>query len=84
MAANVDAVFVVGALNRDCNPRRIERYLTVAWQSGARPVVVLNKADLRNDVPDVVRATESLAPGLPVLATSTLSNEGVDQMRTQL
>ena len=84
LAANVDAVFVVGALNRDCNPRRIERYLTVAWQSGARPVVVLNKADLRNDVPDVVRATESLAPGLPVLATSTLSREGVDQMRTQL
>ena len=84
LAANVDAVFVVAALNRDFNPRRIERYLTVAWQSGARPVVVLNKADLRNDVPDVVRATESLAPGLPVLATSTLSREGVDQMRTQL
>ena len=43
LAANVDAVFVVAALNRDFNPRRIERYLTVAWQSGARPVVVLNK-----------------------------------------
>ena len=84
LAANVDAVFVVAALNRDFNPRRIERYLTVAWESGARPVVVLNKADLRNDVPDVVRETESLAPGLPVLATSTLTGQGIEAMRMQL
>ncbi len=84
LAANVDAVFVVAALNRDLNPRRIERYLTVAWESGARPVVVLNKADLRHDVPDVVGETESLAPGLPVLPTSTLTGQGVDELRTQL
>ena len=43
LAANVNAVFVVAALNRDFNPRRIERYLAVAWESGARPVVVLNR-----------------------------------------
>lgn len=84
LAANVDAVFVVAALNRDFNPRRIERYLAVAWESGARPVVVLNKADLRDDTPDVVRESESLAPGIPVLATSTVTGQGIDGLRRKL
>lgn len=84
LAANIDIVFVVGALNRDFNPRRIERYLSVAWESGARPVVVLNKADLRHDVADVVWQTESLAPGVTVLATSTLTGQGIEAMRGQL
>ena len=84
LAANVDVVFVVGALNRDYNPRRVERYLSVAWESGARPVVVLNKADLRKDVGDVIRESEFLAPGVRVLATSTMTGEGIEAMRAQL
>ena len=84
LAANVDAVFVVAALNRDFSPRRIERYLAVAWESGARPVVVLNKADLRDDTPDDVRGSESLAPGIPVLATSTVTGQGIDGLRRKL
>ncbi|MCH8808017.1 MAG: GTPase RsgA, partial [Planctomycetes bacterium] len=47
-AANIDHVFLVSGLDGDFNPRRIERYLTVAWNSGAAPVVVLNKADLES------------------------------------
>jgi ribosome biogenesis GTPase / thiamine phosphate phosphatase len=84
LAANVDAVFVVGALNRDYNPRRIERYLAVTWESGARPVVVLNKADLRDDVTHLIGETEAIAPGVPVLATSTLTGDGIEAMRAQI
>jgi ribosome biogenesis GTPase len=84
LAANVDVVFVVAALNRDFNPRRIERYLAAVWQSGAQPVVVLNKADLCEDVPSLIRETESVAPAVTILATSTLTKEGVDAMGAQV
>ena len=49
MAANVDTIFLVTALIQDLNPRRIERYLTMVWDAGAVPVVLLNKADLCED-----------------------------------
>ena len=77
-AANVDIVFVVEALDADPNPRRIERYLTVAYESGARPVVLLSKSDLCPDVPGAVAATSEIAPGTPVHALSARSGEGVD------
>src|SRR5262245_50553134 len=50
VAANVDVVFLVSGLDRDFNPRRIERYVLIAWDSGASPVIVLNKADLVDDL----------------------------------
>jgi len=89
LAANVDIVFVVAALNRDFNPRRIERYLTAVWESGARPIVVLNKADLceaggtngtsgTSGADGFVRRMETIAPGVPVIATSAMSGLGVD------
>ncbi len=72
VAANVDTVFLVTALDHNFNLRRIERYLAVAWESGAQPVIVLNKADLHPD-PAAARAeVESIAPGAPVLALSAL------------
>ena len=55
VAANIDTVFLVSGLDGDFNPRRIERYLVVAWDSGATPVIVLNKADLVDDISAVVR-----------------------------
>jgi len=62
--------FLVTALDQDYNLRRIERYLTVAWESGAQPVVLLNKSDLHAD-PAAARAeVESIASGAPVLALS--------------
>ena len=70
VAANVDAVFLVTALDANYNLRRIERYLAVAWESGAQPVVLLNKSDLHPD-PAAMRAeVESVAVGAPVLALS--------------
>jgi ribosome biogenesis GTPase len=84
VAANVDVVFLVTGLDGNFNLRRIERYLTEAWSSGAQPVVVLNKADLCNDVAARVRAVESVAPGAPVHAVSAVLNEGVDVVRSYL
>jgi ribosome biogenesis GTPase len=84
VAANIDVVFLVSGLDHDFNPRRIERYLVTAWESGAAPVIVLNKADL---VPDPGRfATEvaGIAPGVPVLTMSAKKPESLDGVRAQL
>ncbi len=70
VAANVDWLLLVSGLDEDFNLRRIERYLTFAWNSGAAPVVVLNKADLCDDVPERVAAVEAIAIGVPVHAVS--------------
>jgi len=82
LAANVDTAFLVSALNEEFNPRRIERYLAAVWQSGATPVVVLNKADLGQDPQVFLRRTEAVAPGVPVVLTSTVTGAGVDAVRT--
>ena len=63
VAANVDVVFLVSAFGRDLNPRRIERYLTAAWESGASPVIVLNKADLSDDPQFDAAPIEAVAVG---------------------
>jgi ribosome biogenesis GTPase len=84
LAANVDIVFVVAALNEEFNVRRIERYLAAVWQSGARPVVLLNKADVCDDPDAFVRRTESIAPGVRVIATSIVTRVGVGAMRDQI
>jgi ribosome biogenesis GTPase / thiamine phosphate phosphatase len=78
LAANMDLLFIVSGLDRDYNPRRLERYLVLAHESGARPIVLLNKADLRGDIADVVRLTERHAPGVPVFALSALERRGLD------
>src|SRR5512145_112125 len=70
VAANIDTVFLVGGLDGDFNPRRIERYLLVAWESGATPVVVLNKADLVEHAERMVDEVVRIAPGVPVHAVS--------------
>jgi ribosome biogenesis GTPase len=84
VASNVDVVFLVMGLDGNFNLRRIERYLTEAWSSGAQPVVVLNKADLCDDVAARIKAVESVAPGAPVHAVSAARNEGVDVVQSYL
>ena len=70
VAANIDIVFLVSGLDRDFNPRRIERYLVTAWDSGAAPVIVLNKADLVEDALPFVREVETIAHGVPIAVVS--------------
>ncbi len=84
VAANVDTVFLVMGLDGDFNLRRIERLLITAWESGARPVVVLNKADLVEDVEDRRRAVAASAPGACVVATSCLTGRGLDELSSYL
>jgi ribosome biogenesis GTPase len=84
LAANVDTVFVVTALSGDLNLRRLERYLTLAWESGASPVIVLTKADLCDDVGGALLAVESVAIGVPVHAVSNVTGEGLDELEHHL
>ena len=74
----------MSSLNEDLSIRRLERYLTLAWESGARPVLVLTKADLSDDVPAAVAAVESVAFGAPVHAISNVTGEGLDEVRAYL
>jgi ribosome biogenesis GTPase len=84
LAANVDVVFVVTSMNADFNARRLERYLAVAWESGATPVVILSKADLADDPESYRLAAETTAPGVEVIAVSAVTGAGLDLLRRHL
>ena len=84
MAANVDRVFVVSALSEDLNQAKLERYLTIGWESGALPVVLLTKADLSPDLDSVREKVEAIAPGATILLTSSVSGEGLELVRQEL
>ncbi|NOK20079.1 ribosome small subunit-dependent GTPase A [Corallococcus carmarthensis] len=84
IAANVDVVFLVVGLDGNFNPRRIERALTLAWNSGATPVVLLSKADLADAAAERVLEVEALAPGVDVLAVSARTGLGVEDVRTRV
>ena len=81
VAANLDVVFLVSGLDHDFNPRRIERYLVTAWESGAAPVIVLNKADLVEDPSAFVAEVAALAQGVPVIAVSAKRPESMHALR---
>jgi ribosome biogenesis GTPase / thiamine phosphate phosphatase len=83
LAANVDIAFVVEAAT-DVNPRRIERYLTIAWQSGAAPVVVLTKADITDSANAMRSELEAVAASAPVIVTSSVAGDGVEELVQQL
>lgn len=81
IAANIDVVMLVHGLTSLPNQRRLERELVLAWDSGARPVVVLTKADLIDDPASTVEALQAVAPGVEVMVASGISGEGVDELR---
>ena len=84
VAANIDQVFVVCGLDGDYSLHRIERYLARIWASGAAPAVVLNKADLCDDVSTRVRDVERNAPGVPVLVTRALAADGLPALASTI
>ncbi|HET7695251.1 MAG TPA: ribosome small subunit-dependent GTPase A [Vicinamibacterales bacterium] len=84
VAANIDVVFLVSGLDHDFNPRRIERYLVTAWESGAAPVVVLNKADLVEDPGAFAAQVAAIAPDVPVLTVSAKTPASLDALRARL
>ena len=84
LAANVDTAFLLAGLDDDFSLRRLERYITTAWDSGAEPVVVLTKADLCDDVGDALLQVESVAIGVPVYPISNLTGIGVEELEAML
>src|SRR5262249_52790691 len=83
LVANVDTVMLVSGLDVDFNPRRLERYLTAAWDSGADPVIVLTKPDLC-DAPGKLLEAEAVAVGVPVHAVSNVTGDGLEEVRSLL
>jgi ribosome biogenesis GTPase len=84
VAANVDTVLVVNALDTPLSPRRIERYLALVWQSGAVPVVVLTKADCcpADELAGLVQQTQAVGLGVDVVAVSAASGAGIEDLAT--
>ncbi|WP_449539688.1 ribosome small subunit-dependent GTPase A [Ferdinandcohnia sp. Marseille-Q9671] len=81
VASNVNTVFLVNALNHDFNVRRIERYLLMAWESGANPVIVLTKSDLCLNIDEKINEVENVAFGVPIHACSVKEDIGIEQLR---
>ena len=84
VAANVDIVLLTTSMNADFSPRRLERYLANVYESGARPVIVLTKADLAENRDEMIAEAEAVAFGVPVLAVSAMSGEGLDALAALL
>jgi ribosome biogenesis GTPase len=84
IAANIDTVFVVCGLDGDFNVRRLERYYATARASGAQCAIVLNKADLSDDLEARIREVRAVAPGADVVAISALHGDGIDALRPWL
>ncbi len=84
LAANVDRVLLVTSVNQDFSVRRLERYLTLVWESGATPIIVLTKSDLVDDTGSFRREAERCALGFPVVCVSSLSGDGIDDLRSHL
>ena len=84
VAANVDIVFVVTSCNQDFNPRRLERYLATVWDSGATPVIVLNKADLADDPDSFIEQLGPLADTAPVELVSAATGQAMDALARHL
>jgi ribosome biogenesis GTPase len=80
IATNIDTVFLVQGLDRNYNLRRIERYLIMAWESGASPVIILSKADLCEDVGEKVSEVESVALDVPIHVVSSKLSQGLEQL----
>ena len=84
VAANFDYVFILSSLNHDFKVGRLERYLTLAWQSGGTPVVVLTKRDKAENLEETVCKAREAAPGVDVFAISSVTGEGLDALAPYL
>ena len=84
VAANIDVVWVVSAVGPGQNPRRLERYVSLAWESGALPLVVLTKLDTIEDIEGELLAARRVAPGGEVAIVSATRGDGIDELRARL
>ena len=80
VAANIDIVFLCMALNNDFNLRRLERYISIGWDSGAMPVIVLTKSDLCDDLEQKLSEVSSVAFGVDILVTTSTEENGYKEL----
>lgn len=80
VAANFDYVFIIQSLNNNFNLHRIERYLSLAWESGGVPVIVLTKSDLVPNVQEYIKQVENIAFGVEIYAVSCVTKQGLDNL----
>ena len=80
VAANIDTVFLIASLNEDFNLRRVERYLIVAWESGARPVIILSKSDLCDEAEARIEEIRAVVGDVSIHAISVVREEGLNQL----
>ena len=84
IAANFDFVFILSSLNDDLRAKRLERYITLAWNSGAGPVIILTKSDLVKDPSKHIEEILSIAAGVPVFALSSKTGSGLEELSAYL
>lgn len=84
IASNIDTVFICMAFGNDYNLRRLERYLSIAWDSGAKPVVILTKSDLAVHIGERFKEVDEIAIGIDVLAVSNITKYGVDEVMAHI
>ncbi|WP_433742711.1 ribosome small subunit-dependent GTPase A [Falsibacillus pallidus] len=84
VAVNIDELMIVTSLNDDLNLRRLERYLILAWESGANPIIILSKSDLCENIETAVQEVESIAMGVPIIPISIKTGTGLDEVARYL
>lgn len=84
VAANFDYIFIMMSLNYDFNLKRLERYITTAWQSGGTPVIILTKADIAEDIENKITIVQAIAQGIDVYPISSATGEGVAALHKYL
>lgn len=84
IATNIDIVFICMSLNNNYNLSRLERYISIAWDSGATPVIILTKADLCDDIGEILAEINTVAIGIDIIITSAFDNETIDKVRGYL
>lgn len=84
IVSNIDYIFIVTSLNKDFNIKRLERYLTLVYDSGAAPAFILTKADLEDNISEKVSELESIAFGVPIHVVSSYEEKGIDEVKSYL
>lgn len=84
IASNIDKVFICMALNNDFNIRRLERYISLAWDSGAQPIIILTKADLCENISEKLNKVEEVAFGINILVVSSINLEGINEIKDEI
>lgn len=84
IAANIDILFITMALNNDFNLKRLERYISLAWDSGATPVILLTKADLCDDIDEKYLAVNNIALGIDIIIVSAVDGTGISELKSYI